>query len=68
MAKGTEVIVSRIPACDINAAHGNAVYDGKTRMGSWAFMCQQCFDLHGIGLGTGKGQKLIRQDMNNDET
>jgi hypothetical protein len=32
-------------------------YDGKTRMGPWAWMCSPCFMRLGSGLGTGKGQK-----------
>jgi hypothetical protein len=31
--------------------------DGKTRMGPWALMCPQCFELDGVGLGIGLGQK-----------
>ncbi len=30
--------------------------DGRTRMGPWALMCPECHDLHGVGVGTGKGQ------------
>jgi hypothetical protein len=36
-----------------------AKYDGKTKMGPWADMCETCFRKYGVGLGTGKGQKLI---------
>lgn len=36
-----------------------AVYDGKTKEGPWAFMCEKCFKEHGVGLGTGRGQKLV---------
>ena len=25
--------------------------------GSWALMCARCFEMYGVGLGTGKGQK-----------
>jgi len=28
-----------------------AQYDGRTRFGPWAYMCQECFKRHGIGLG-----------------
>lgn len=31
--------------------------DGRTRTGYWANMCPSCFNLHGVGLGQGKGQK-----------
>lgn len=35
-----------------------ATYDGKTKYGSWAFMCDIHFKLYGCGLGLGRGQKL----------
>ena len=31
--------------------------DGKTRMGPWGIMCAVCHHKHGVGLGTGKGQR-----------
>lgn len=31
--------------------------DGKTTMGPWAIMCSRCHKSHGVGLGTGRGQK-----------
>jgi len=42
--------------CDICGK--TAEYDGKTRMGPWAYMCERHFRKLGVGLGTGKGQKL----------
>ena len=30
--------------------------DGRTYNGSWGILCTSCFMLHGVGLGTGKGQ------------
>lgn len=61
---GTEVEVSKFPPCDIHIAYKNrrdveARYDGKTKQGPWAYMCEECFLKHGTGLGTGKGQRLI---------
>lgn len=50
--------VSAIPNCDI-CASSVAKYDGMTSGGPWAYMCQQCFDNHGVGLGLGKGQELV---------
>lgn len=47
-------------ACDLCtkvAPVGAEVVDGKTRMGPWANMCEDCFSLYGIGLGTGRGQR-----------
>jgi hypothetical protein len=55
----TEVTISRIPLCDIDPAHGAAAYDGRMRQGSWAYMCEPCFERYGTGLGTGYGQRLI---------
>ena len=61
---GTSVEVASLPDCDIhNYELGQpgvkAAYDGKTKMGPWANMCEDCFKIHGVGLGTGKGQRLI---------
>lgn len=36
-----------------------ARYDGATVHGPWAFMCEAHFTSDGIGLGTGRGQRLI---------
>ena len=61
---GTEVIVPHIPKCDICKHKGidpcpDAVVDGAMTQGSWAYMCQECFMRYGVGLGTGRGQKLV---------
>ena len=40
-----------------------AKYDGKTKMGPWADMCQEHFDEFGVGLGLGRGQKLISKKL-----
>ena len=34
-----------------------AKYDARTIAGPWANLCENCFKLLGMGLGTGKGQK-----------
>ena len=34
-------------------------YDSVTIMSTKVFICQKCFDKYGVGLGPGKGQKLI---------
>ena len=56
--------------CDFCIAQGKkkveAVYDGKTIYGSWAFMCEYHFKICGIGLGVGKGQ-LLKEINDNDE-
>lgn len=56
--------VSVLPTCDIHEYEKGvkgveAQYDGKTVRGPWANMCEDCFQSHGIGLGTGRGQRLI---------
>ena len=56
------VEVAKLPRCDFCGGQPNrrlAKYDGKTMGGSWANMCQEHFEDYGIGLGTGKGQRLI---------
>ena len=54
---GTEVEMDELPFCDF--CNAEAKYDGKTIKGSWAYMCEECFGEHGIGLGYGKGQRLV---------
>lgn len=62
---GTEVEVTRIPDCDLTEKYGDhdepvpAAYDGATILGPWAYMCEACFQKFGIGLGTGRGQRLV---------
>jgi len=63
----TEVTVTVRPDCDIHKhRHGGksvpAEYDGKTVMGPWAYMCQPCFEHYGVGLGMGRGQRLMVRD------
>jgi hypothetical protein len=60
--------------CDLCKSQGlqvEAVYDGKTVHGPWAYMCENHFGAMGVGLGTGRGQRLIvgekpRKDSSND--
>ena len=58
-----DVTVDEQPDCDIHKVEKNttvpAYYDGKTKRGPWAYMCESCFRSEGIGLGLGKGQRLI---------
>ena len=37
--------------------------DGQTVYGSWAVMCPKCHEIYGVGLGTGKGQKYVRDEV-----
>ena len=55
---GTEVYVQELPMCDFGCGR-QALYDGRTVTGQWAYMCESCFKQYGVGLGTGKGQRLI---------
>lgn len=58
----TETYVSTLPGCDICKMRGQtaeAHYDGKTKDGPWAYMCEADYLVNGVGLGTGKGQRLI---------
>lgn len=48
--------------CQSNNLIKRALYDGKTRLGYWSYMCQEHFYELGLGLGTGKGQRLIYED------
>ena len=57
-------LVSHLPDCDICKMEGyspvrKAHYDAKTLMGPWANLCTTHFRQYGIGLGLGKGQKLV---------
>ena len=36
---------------------GETFVDGRTIAGPWANMGEGCFKIHGVGLGTGKGQR-----------
>ena len=53
--------VTAWPDCDICQTHP-AVVDGKTTFGPWGYMCSDCFDSVGVGLGTGRGQILIHAE------
>lgn len=49
--------------CDMCSAQlGNIMYDAKTRQGPWGCLCPTCFANHGVGLGTGRGQKYEAHD------
>jgi hypothetical protein len=58
----TEVIMAKIPNCDLPHVGPKppAAVDAKMRTGPWAYMCEPCFRMHGLGrLGTGYGQRLV---------
>lgn len=54
-----EVAVTRLPGCDMTGCAMPAVYDAKTVGGPWAYLCSLHFGLYGIGLGLGRGQRLV---------
>jgi hypothetical protein len=54
------VKVSSRPSCDF--CKSEAVIDGKTRLGPWAYMCPLHFAVYGVGLGLGKGQFLLVEE------
>jgi len=51
-----EAAVTSKKFCDF--CRREAKYDGKTKMGPWAYMCEFHFRQFGLGLGSGKGQRL----------
>lgn len=58
----TEVRITAPRVCDVHLARGmevQATVDGKTVLGPWANMCTECHERYGVGLGTGRGQRLI---------
>lgn len=57
--KHEAVIVTAEKSCDF--CGGTATVDGKTASGPWANMCDRDFENYGVGLGLGKGQRLIVQ-------
>ena len=56
----TKVVVASKPPCDF--CGDQAQYDARTTKGSWANMCESCFTIFGVSLGTGKGQRLLLQE------
>lgn len=55
--------VHKLPNCDLCAVNGKkaeAHYDGKIKgFGGWGFMCEDHFQMQGVGLGLGVGQRLV---------
>ena len=43
-----------------------AEYDARTGIGAWAYLCREHFEKYGIGLGLGKGQKIIYVEQKTD--
>ena len=59
-----QVIHLNPPAqCDVCKANITEEFvDGMTVYGPWANMCMSCFNIIGIGLGTGRGQLYRKHD------
>ena len=57
MKKGMQTVVGTLPKCDF--CDIPAIVDGATVFGPWANMCEEHYIQNGLGLGAGKGQKLI---------
>ncbi len=60
MAKKVKWIGTTPNRCDLcggDLNKGEHFYDFETNAGPWALGCKKCFETHGRGLGTGKGQK-----------
>lgn len=43
--------------CKVELANRVHFIDGRTKTGSWGLLCTACHKMHGVGLGTGRGQK-----------
>jgi hypothetical protein len=69
MSTHTTTTVTTLPACDLctpersPSGRREALYDGKTTEGPWAYMCDIHFRLFGTGLGLGRGQRLVTDDI-----
>lgn len=66
---GTTAVVAALPKCETHTmvsprdtSEPLAAVDGKTVIGPWAMMCSSCWERIGVGLGTGRGQRLILQN------
>lgn len=53
----TKTLVEALPTCSF--CDKQAYYDGRTNMGMWANMCEDHFKQYGVGLGVGRGQRLV---------
>lgn len=53
-------------SCNFCGKEGlDSLVDGRTEHGYWAVMCDLCFILEGVGLGTGRGQRYISDGKGN---
>jgi len=61
-----EVKVTTLPKCDVCLVSGVrpqkvATYDARSTHGQWGYMCEEHFQEQGVGLGLGRGQRLITE-------
>jgi hypothetical protein len=50
------------PQCDLCAAKiTDTFFDAATKWGQWGYVCPKCFVQGGMKLGTGYGQKYVKQ-------
>jgi hypothetical protein len=63
MNKSAKYYGESLPACDVHKLEHNVItpakYDARLKYGTWGYVCEECFQLLGVGLGVGKGQMLI---------
>ncbi len=53
------IITEKCDLCKDKLIERPAVYDARIPgIGSWAFVCEECFKRYRCQLGLGKGQKL----------
>jgi hypothetical protein len=50
--------------CKGNLKRNAVYYDGATNSGHWAWMCRDCWEFNGVGLGTGLGQEYDSETNN----
>ena len=51
---------------DYGRAIDNVFIDGRTKHGPWAIMNPTSFEMYGVGLGTGRGQKYQKSAVGPD--
>jgi len=60
------IAVRKKAYCDICSAHGEeaipADVDARTKQGGWANLCWYHAEFHGIGIGAGYGQVLLKKE------
>ena len=39
----------------------SAFYDARLKDGVWGIVCDPCFQIRGVGLGVGRGQRYTKQ-------